>query len=202
MFCRIRLLVLFLVALIVLVVPIAQAQTVEEDNVLVFYFDEDATTREWWGLGEVTAYLIAGPLVDFNGDPYASLSSWGCNELGVVPFANVDSAILTVRGTATPSVFELTSEISNVGVPFLEPMPLNGRVVLAELALNVISNERTDLAAFDASYEAEGQHRWFEIMTGGPHGPMDIVWATASINADAPVSTNTASWGSVKAIYR
>jgi hypothetical protein len=192
---------LLVICLLAIVVPVAQAQTVEEDNVLVFYFDEDATTRSWWGTGEVTAYLIAGPLVDFNGAPYATLSSWGCNELGVVPFENVDSAILTIRGTSTPSVFELTSDISGVYGLFLEPMPLNGRTVLAELTLNVISNDRTDLVAFDASYEAEDQHRWFEIMTGHD-GPMDIVWETASINANAPVSTNTASWGSVKATFR
>lgn len=191
-----------LIFAILLLACTAQAQTVQQDNALVFYFDEGATVRAVIGSGELTAYLIAGPMIDFAETPYGFMNSWGANGMSIEPFGNVSSAILTPRGAASPASFEFTSGSANIGVLLAEPLPLSGRTVLAELTLMVTSSATTYLTpcyANGGSCDVDGVQRWFETLydeTGAP------ALATAAINGEAPLATSTASWSGVKALFR
>jgi hypothetical protein len=196
--------ILALAALLICLSVAAQAQTVEVDNALVFYFDEEATQRSVYGTGQITAYLIAGPMLHFDGTPCQVMNSWGFAGMGVWPFANVASARLVPRGVAAPAFVDFTGDFLGTGFMMAEPLPLDGRTVIAELVLDVISDEPTELVPCDpgsASGDFDGVAHWFNILTSGPHGPMDMVWATATINGPAPVSNTDATMGGVKALY-
>lgn len=180
----------------------ALAQTIEDNNVLAFYFDEGATMRSWYGEGEVTAYLIAGPMVWGGGQPAALLNYWSCWELIVMPVENYTDARLTMRGMATPAVVELNNGWTDLSVIMNEPLPLDGHTVVAELTLNVVSTTPTALHVWGGQYEADSIESMFEILTAGPDGPMDMTGHTANINADAPVPTDHQSWDQLKSLYR
>ena len=193
---------LFVFCLVALLFPIAQAQTVEENNALVFYFDEGATSRSWYGTGEVTTYLIAGPMIDFWGQPYEFINSWGANGMQIDPFENVASATLTARGLASPVSFELTEGSMSLGFNLTEPLALSGRTVLAELSLMVISSEPIGLTPCyvnGGSCDVDGVHRWFEVLYDDSS---EWVTATAFINGPPPVASTAASWGDLKALFR
>jgi len=199
-----RRIALLLVCLVLLAAQSPRAQTVEQLNALVFYFDENATERSWYGTGEVTAYLIAGPLVySDNGLHYHEfLNSWSCWGLDARPFENLSLATLTMRGEAIPASVELGPQPIDLDVILVEPLPLTGRTVVAELALNVVATERTELWAWGDAFTADGMANGFVQLTSGPDGPMDMTGHTANINADAPVGTEHLSWSQVKALYR
>lgn len=193
---------LFVFCLLALLVPVAQAQVVEEDNALVFYFDEGATSRSWYGTGEVTAYLVAGPMIDFGGQPYEFINSWGANGMQIDPFENVASATLTARGSASPVSYEFTESSMSLGFNLTEPLALDDRTVLAELTLMVISSEPTGLTPCypnGGSCDVDGVQRWFEVLYDDSS---EWVTATAFINGPAPVASTAASWGDLKALYR
>lgn len=177
------------------------AQTVDENNSLVFYFDEDATQRSWYGTGEVTVYLTAGPMVH-QGEPCSFLNSWQCDDLIIDPIANVTDARITMRGVASPAVVDLPDGWTNLNVTLLEPLPLNGRTVVAELTLNVISPDPTALIAWGSYFVADDVQGLFELLTMGPHGPMDMTGHSASINDLSPVSTENLNWNLIKSLYR
>lgn len=196
---------LFLIPVFILTILPAvtiQAQTVEVNNALVFYFDEGATSRSWYGTGEVTVFLVAGPMIHWDGQPYAFINSWGTNGMEIHPFENVSSATLTARGSASPASFEFTDGSFSNGFQMIEPLPLAGRTVLAELTLNVISSEPTYLTpCYDngGSCDVDGVHRWFEVLF--THD-LEMVLATTTINGPAPVAAEPLSWGQVKALFR
>jgi len=186
---------------LLLIQPIL-AQTVDEANALVFYFDEEATQRSWYGTGEVTVYLMAGPLF-FEGQPCQVLNSWDCWSMAIYPLENVSGAVLTMRGNAEPAVMDLGAlGFLDCQVQLLEPLPLAERTVLAELVVNVVSTEPTALEAWGGNFTADGNPNWFEQLTSGPDGPMDMTGHTATINGDAPVSTESLSLDQLKALYR
>ncbi len=195
--------ILTLIALLFIVTTGAPvAQTIDDNNVLAFYFDEGATQRSWYGVGEVTAYLIAGPMVWGGGQPAAFLNSWACWELSVTPVENYTDARLTMRGTATPAVVELTNGWTELSVLMNEPLPLDGHTVVAELTLTVVSETPTALVVWGGQYEADNIESVFEMLTTGPDGPMDMTGHTANVNADAPVPTDHQSWDQLKSLYR
>jgi len=178
-----------------------EAQTVDDPNALVFYFDEAATQRSWYGTGEVTVYLIAGPMR--NGENiFHFLNSWGAWELVVMPMENVTGATLTMRGNASPEVVEIGPEGLDIEVVLLEPLPLDGRTVLAELDLDVVSTAPTELWAWGGDCVVDDIPWQFALLTSGSDGPMDMTGNTANINAGPPVATTARSWGQVKALYR
>ena len=191
---------ILLMACLLLAVPLL-AQTVEVSNALVFYFDEEATIRSWYGTGEVTVYLVAGPMEN-NGQAFQLLNSWSFWEMLVMPFENVSSATLTMRGNANPAMVPVETFIDYLAVELLEPLPLDGRTVVAELALNVVSDEPTQLWVWGAECMVDGTPWGFTTLTSGPDGPMDMTGHTANINDVAPVGTQNVSWGQVKALYR
>lgn len=180
----------------------AAGQTVPDDNALVFYFDEGASVRSVYGTGSITAYLVAGPMIDFEGNPYAVMNGWGANGMRIDPFENVASAVLTPRGAATPASYTFTGYTANVGFDLGEPLPLAGRTVIAELALEVVSEAPTYLrpcGVNGGSCDVDGVQRWFEILRDDTG--LAIV-DTSVINGEAPLATDSPSWGGVKALYR
>lgn len=184
-----------------LVVGTANAQTIPDNNVLAFYFDEGATDRSWYGTGDVTAYLVAGPLISVDGD-FQVLNSWAADEILILPFENVSSAHLVMRGAAYPAELEMTSMWAVLDVGLADPLPLNGRTVVAELRLNVLSEETTQLHVWGGEFIADGTWSHFAILTSGGDGPMDMTGHTANINGDSPVPSSPASWGAVKSLFR
>lgn len=191
---------ILLTACLLLAFPVV-AQTVDVSNALVFYFDEEATLRSWYGTGEVTVYLVAGPME--SGDQvFQFLNSWSFWEMVVLPFENVSYATLTMRGNASPAVVPVDPWIPDLEVEMLEPLPLDGRTVVAELTLNVVSNDPTQLWVWGASCVVDDTPWGFTTLTSGPDGPMDMTGHTANINDAAPVGTRNVSWGQVKALYR
>lgn len=198
-----RRLFFFITCLILLTAQIAPAQTINESNVLAFYFDEEATERSWYGTGDVTAYLIAGPMIQpgLGNQPYEYLQAWSC-DIDVSPVENYSGALLTMRGLAIPATIELTGSWAMVDVLLPEPLALSGRTVVAELTLNVSSTERTELRVWGINFTADDVEDQFEILTSGSDGPMDMTNHTANINDDAPVSDRETSWSNVKALYR
>lgn len=177
------------------------AQVVDIPNAMVFYFDEAATQRSWYGTGPVTAYLTVGPL-EIQGQPCQMLNSWSSWNMEVWPPDHVSGVTLTMRGVATPAVLDLNAMQLDVQVLLAEPLPLSGRTVIAELFMNVVSTEPTQLIAWPYNFTADGTLGWFETLTHGSDGPMDMTGHTASINDDAPVGTQQVAWDQVKALYR
>jgi hypothetical protein len=182
--------------------PVA-AQVVDVPNALVFYFDEAATQRSWYGTGPVTAYLVAGPL-DIAGEPCRLLSSWASPNVDIWPHDNVANPTLTMRGDAAPAVLDLDAMQMGFVVTLATPLPLDGRTVVAELTMDVVSDTPTRLIAWADSFAADGRTGWFTTLTHGPDGPMDFTGNTANINDASPVGNGNAnaSWGRVKALFR
>ena len=148
--------ILLVSCLLIYVAPATQAQTIELDNVLVNYFDEEATVPSWYGLGEVTVYLVAGPLLKFKDvwEPYATLNSFVA-DYWIWPEAHVSGAVLMPRGTAFPPTVDLGDSALMQEIQYLEPLPLNGRTVVAELTLTVLSEASTWLWAMGFDFMAD-----------------------------------------------
>ncbi len=191
----------FLLFLILFLVGSASAQTISDANVLAFYFDEDATERSWYGTGEVAVYLVAGP-IEMGGQPCQGLNHWSANEIWIGPFENVSSAHWIMRGAAYPAELEMTQAWAILDVGLADPLPLNGRTVVAELRLNVLSEELIQLHCWGGPFIADGVESHFEILTYGSDGPMDMTGHTANINGSSPVPSSQASWGEVKSLFR
>ncbi len=182
----------------------AAAQTVDVLNALVVYFDEAATSRAWYGTGAVTAYLVAGPMVAWNGGslvPCQQLEAWNAQLI----LESADPALVasvTPRGPATPAAIPLTNNFAQLAVVLQPGLPLNGRTVVAELSLVVPGPASIAVCLWAMDYVADGRPGGFSLLTRGPDGPMDMTCHVAAINAPAPVPAAPASWSAVKALYR
>lgn len=182
----------------------AVAQVVDEENALVVYFDEGATQRSWYGTGQVTAYVVAGPMVWWDGYqvlPHTGLESWS-GVLYFVPWDHVADVVLRSRGDALPAQVSLDGTWWEFAFALQTPLPLAGRTVIAELDLNVLSDLATEVHLGGYGFVADGQSGQFAMLTSGPDGPMDMTDHVANINAVAPVAAEATTWSHVKGLYR
>ncbi len=183
---------------------IARSQTVDTPCALVVYFDEGATVRSWYGTGPVAAYVVAGPMVYWDGThevPYQALERWS-GQISLAPMSNLASAVVTPRGGVAPVVIDPVLGVASLDVTLAPALPLDGRTVVADLALDVLSQAPTQIRLWGMSYRADGQESWFSMLTSGPDGPMDLTDWVANINAPAPIAVTPQSWGAVKQLFR
>ena len=110
-----------------------------------------------------------------------------CSDRGVSPARR--------RSTSTARCSNRRSSTSSLCL-------LNGRTVVAELTLTVLSEEPTWLWAMGYNFMADGFPDFFRALTSGPDGPMDMTGYSAAFNGPPPVSAESSGWGDLKALYR
>jgi hypothetical protein len=185
----------------------AMAQIVDQDNALVVYFDEEATQRSWYGTGPVTAYIVAGPMVYWNGNdlvPYNGLDMWLTNLYFVPLEGHVTGVVIRGRGNATPAEIVWNPVNYEISFSFYPPLPLSGRTVIADLEMMVVSDQPTEIHIEPGIFMADGMMEplQFAALTSGPDGPMDYTDHVANINAASPIAAEMRSWSAVKSLFR
>lgn len=182
----------------------AAAQTVAVPNALIVYFDEGATIRSWYGTGPVTAYIVVGPLSAWDGQadvPSLQLERWS-GRISLEPLAGNATATVMPRGGVVPAVVDLANGWADLEVTLPTPLPLQGRTVVADLALMVTSALPTVICLEGWQFQADGRTGSFTMLTDGPDGQMDMTCRVAGINTAAPVAATATCWSAVKAMFR
>lgn len=187
-------------ALITLAAGGVQAQPVDVEQTICFFFDEDATLRSYDGSGVIVGYIVANPLwVD--GHRAEVLQQWSCTFYWQTAAGVVGNCDVWPR-FGMPVEFDATTGLADVNATCVVPLAPSGPTIVAQVGFFLTASEPVSIFIAPGGFQADGGYGEFIHLLSGGGGPMDITEHVANINAPAPIANELRSWGGMKLLYR